>query len=436
MEVTVLEAQYPLTFHKHEAEILGEHLKNRHNIVLIGMKRVGISNFLRFFLYHKDIASTYIGDGKKHVFIPVDLNDLVEREIFPFWTLTLKRIVDAVSIFSDDPKLKKEIEMLFLDSIQSQDLFLTIDSVRKSLLMLVERQFIPTIFFVQFDRMGTVSTQEFLANLQGLKEATNFQLSYVFTSFRPLGMLAPYVFTKASLVVFVHDMYLPPVNKEDVKIIYETYRDRYSLKLTQAVENALFELVDGYVRYLHLALIILNEKKKQKITTKQELSEMLLKDERIYLQSEELWESLMVDEQDVLKKVVKHVTLSAGERALGKYLWETGMISEDGKGNASVFSPLFLTYLKQKEKKTLEAQGTEFTKKEQALFEMLKKNAEVICEREKIIEAVWPEVEELGVTDWAIDRLVARVRGKLRLQKSNFEIQTIKTRGYKLISVS
>jgi DNA-binding winged helix-turn-helix (wHTH) protein len=48
---------------------------------------------------------------------------------------------------------------------------------------------------------------------------------------------------------------------------------------------------------------------------------------------------------------------------------------------------------------------------------------------------VWPEVEELGVSDWAIDRLVARVRNKLKLQKSGFEIQTIKTRGYKLISL-
>ena len=64
----------------------------------------------------------------------------------------------------------------------------------------------------------------------------------------------------------------------------------------------------------------------------------------------------------------------------------------------------------------------------------LKLHKDNICEREKIIEAVWPEVEAFGVSDWAIDRLAARVRQKMKLQKNSFEIQTVKTRGYKLIT--
>lgn len=67
------------------------------------------------------------------------------------------------------------------------------------------------------------------------------------------------------------------------------------------------------------------------------------------------------------------------------------------------------------------------------MFTYLKDHSNEICERERIIENVWPEVEALGVTDWAIDRLVARVRNKLKAQGSKFEIQTIKTRGYKLV---
>ena len=70
------------------------------------------------------------------------------------------------------------------------------------------------------------------------------------------------------------------------------------------------------------------------------------------------------------------------------------------------------------------------------LFTFLKENKDKICEREEIIEVVWPEEEDLGVSDWAIDKLVARVRNKLKLQKNDFEIQTIKTRGYKLIEVN
>src|SRR5438874_3505668 len=93
--MSVIESQYPIRFRKKEAKQLGNYLKNHHCVNLIGMKRVGISNFLRFFINQKDIANTYLADKKTHIFIQVDLNDLVEREIYPFWTLTLKRLVDV-----------------------------------------------------------------------------------------------------------------------------------------------------------------------------------------------------------------------------------------------------------------------------------------------------------------------------------------------------
>ena len=57
---------------------------------------------------------------------------------------------------------------------------------------------------------------------------------------------------------------------------------------------------------------------------------------------------------------------------------------------------------------------------------------EHILEREKIISYVWPEEEEFGVSDWTIDRLVARLRAKLLAQKSEYQLVTVKTRGFKL----
>src|SRR3989344_5070435 len=182
MENSVVEGDYSISFRKDDALVLGRDLDNRRCIVLIGMKRVGISNFLRFFLNNKDVVRTYIGGKTSHVFIPVDLNDLVEKEISPFWILTLKRISDVVSKSSLKKEVKKKIEAFFLDSIQSQDLFLTIDCVRRGLVELTENGFLPTIFFLRFDRMKDAATPEFFGNLQGLKDATHNKLAYVFTS--------------------------------------------------------------------------------------------------------------------------------------------------------------------------------------------------------------------------------------------------------------
>ena len=426
MENSVIEAKYPLTFRKDDAASFGGHLKNRHSVVLIGMKRVGISNFLRFFLNHEGITKTYINDGNAHLFIPIDLNDLVEKEISPFWILTLKRISDLFNKSHLKKEVKKKIETLFLDSIQSQDLFLTIDSVRRSLVELVENGILPTLFFIRFDRIKDAATPEFFANLQGLKDATHHKLNYVFTSYRSLDALSPSVFTKASLSVFSKDLYIKPAKQEDTKTIFKTYRERYKLKLSSLIEQALFDIVDGYIQYLQLSLIYLHERGNF-VKTKDELFEALAKDERILLQSEELWESLEGQEKAILAKLVRGESISEEEKKRVKYLWDTGFAVD-----SKVFSPLFDYYIRQVEKRAPNHM-LEFTKKENLLFNFLKDNTGSVCEREQIVEKVWPEVEALGVSDWAIDRLVARVRSKLKLKVSQFEVQTVRTRGYKLV---
>lgn len=433
MESEITEALYPISFREKDAVELGQFLKNRNSVVLIGIKRVGISNFLRFFLNHKKIAKTYIGDGNSHLFIPVDLNDLVERELFPFWILTLKRIYDVVESSALGKPTKKYVESLFLDSMQSKDTFLTIESVKKSLAKIIQEDVLPTIFFIRFDRLREAITPELFGNLQGLKDAANRKVSYVFTSFRGLTDLVPSVFTKSSVSLFAENMYIRPAKQEDTKIIFETYKERYKLNLASALESPLFEIVDGYVQYLQLALISLHESGKI-FKSKQDIFDFLSKDERIMLQSEELWESLNSAEQNILLKIIKDSKIAFDEKKLASYLWDSGLIDE-GKEKTMVFSPLFSHYLKQRQTAAANNSNIELSKKENLLFTYLKSRVGNICEREEIIQAVWSKEEEFGVSDWAIDRLVARLRVKLKSQKTKFEIQTVKTRGYKMIEV-
>jgi len=429
MDPHVTEASYPISFRHEEAKKLGEYIKQRQSVSLVGMKRVGISNFLRFFLNHKEIVTTYISTDQKHLFIPVDLNDLIEREIYPFWTLVLKRIVDASEASTLSDESKKKINALFLTSIQSQDLFLLIDSIRRALSLIAENDIFPTLFFLRFDRLKDAFNPSFFDNLEGLRDATHERASYVFTSFRSLDSLFPDV--KNRLTVFAQVMAVRPANDEDMDIIYDSYKKRYNFELSSELEKALFRVVNGNVQYLQLALIILNEKKEQKISSKQKLLEVLLNDERITLESEELWESLTKEEKQVLLPVAKGQGVHSDEKAKAMYLWDTGFIWE-GEKSPTVFSPLLEHYLLSKDKEDKKPQLVDLTRKEHLLFRLLESQVGEICEREKIIEVVWPEYQEFGVSDWAIDRLVARVRVKLRQQNSPYEIVTVRTRGYKL----
>lgn len=431
MENAIIEALYPISFRQKDAATLGKHLKNRNSIVLIGMKRVGISNFLRFFLNHKEIAKKYIADGNSHLFIPVDLNDLVEREVFPFWILTLKRILDSAEKSNLKEQTRKYIERLFLDCMQSKDTFLTIESVKKSLAKITQENVFSTLFFIRFDRLKEIVTPELFGNLQGVKDSANRKVSFIFTSFKGLTDIAPDVFTKSSVALFARNMFVRPAEKKDTKIIFDTYKERYRLIFPQTLETSFFEIVDGYVQYLQLALISFHESGKI-FKSKQEIFDFLSTDERIMLQSEELWESLNDAEQNILLKVEKNQAISPEEKKSAAYLWDCGFISEDREKTA-VFSPLFNHYLKQRQLTKNNGSGVELSKKEHLLFTYLKSRIGNICEREEIIQAVWAEVEEVGISDWAIDRLVARLRIKLKSQNSKFEIQTVKTRGYKMV---
>jgi hypothetical protein len=166
----------------------------------------------------------------------------------------------------------------------------------------------------------------------------------------------------------------------------------------------------------------------------QELFNLLAQDERVTLQSEELWESLTDKEKAILHKAAVGLPIEDEDKKEGAYLWDTGFLMER-HGTICVFSPLFQEYIgKQAEMIQPQQSGVHFSRKEHALFTVLESHKDEICEREDIIEAVWPESKDFGISDWAIDRLIARVRTKLRQQGSEFEIRTIRTRGYQLVS--
>lgn len=419
-----IESTYPISFRSEDAQRLGELLKNRRSVVLVGMKRVGISNFLRFFLTHPEAEEKYIQE-KNHIIITVDLHDLVEREIFPFWILTLKRISDFVESHVENKSIKKKVSQLFLDSIQSQDVFLTIDSIKKSIQLLIDEGLLPTIFFIRFDRIIDAATPSFFANFQGLIDATQRKIAFVFTSVRPLSDLSPTIFTKHALSVFTDTIYIKPAKKEDVKIILNAFAKEQNLLLSSTLQNELLRLVDGYNQYLQFALIILKE---QKTVVPPTLSQ-LLSDERIGLQSEELWESLTNEEKHLIEQVAGQKKLKELDRETGGYLFKTGYIDEHDK----IFSKIFEEYVQEKINQKKDHHILELSKKEHLLLTFLEGKHDEICEREEIIEYVWPEAENVGVSDWAIDRLVSRLRSKLKNQNSSIEIITIKTRGYKLM---
>lgn len=429
MVISPIEAKFPLSFRREEAKELGEHIRLRHSVELIGAKRVGISDFLRFFLYRRGIVEKYIDKKQFHLFVAVDLNDLIEREVYPFWILTFKRLVDSVEKFEVGGQLKKEVNQLFLDCIQSQDLFLTRENIRKALMKMSEKEIFPTIFFIRFDRISDVVGSEFFANLEGLVGACAGRLSYIFTSFRKVDEIFAEALDRNFLHVFSNILFIKPLKSGDSKVAFNAFKKRY--KISGKYFKELFKLSGGHLQLLHLAIVSLTSRNGDGKVKKDSLLGIVSSDERINLQSEEIWESLKEGEQAVLVKIHRGEKIKKTDKVEASYLWETGLV-RDRDRSVEIFSPLFENFIKFKIGEVEQEEVVELTKKENLLYEFLLSNLDNICERDKIIEEVWPEEEELGVSDWTIDRLVSRLREKLKKKESGYQIVTVKTRGFKL----
>jgi pSer/pThr/pTyr-binding forkhead associated (FHA) protein len=74
--------------------------------------------------------------------------------------------------------------------------------------------------------------------------------------------------------------------------------------------------------------------------------------------------------------------------------------------------------------------------KEQALFDLLYRNASRVCSKQEIAEAVWPEYQA-EVYDYQIERLVKRLREKLEPDLHNpVLLLTVRGRGYRLVTTA
>ncbi len=223
-------------------------------------------------------------------------------------------------------------------------------------------------------------------------------------------------------------MYLPVATREDMTIIAHTLMEQYHVHPSEKDLEQIIQVSGGYVQYLQYALMHLHDAGDKK--KKDSLLEDLSADEQIVFQSEELFDSLTKVEKDTLVHLRQDGNIPSDGKDKARYLWHTGIVHGD-QTTTEIFSPLFASYIASL---SLNLQlGKDFTKKEFALFTYLESRVGQLCEREAIIETVWPESHEMGVSDWAVDRLVARLRSKLKAQQSHYQIETVVTRGYKLI---
>lgn len=435
----ILETSYPPTFRAKDAETLATYIKRGESVCLVAMKKMGIANFCRFFCFHPQVKKRYFDkEANKFLFIYCDLNclrELSERAFFEYVTSSLH---DAIRESALSEKVKSGVKTLVENRSQITNLQGVFDTLVQ-LIKLVSSETDVTVvfFFIRFDRLHTLFHSLFFAALQSLADVARFRLLYVTTSVRPLKDFYYKDLADSETIFFPQSCYLKPISLCDLHSIAKQLNltKDYDQTLTSQNINTIFSLGGGHIMLTRLILMAWSEGalngNGKTITT-----EALLKNERIYMACEEIWTNLTKPEKDFLSALV-YKKRSMQPSSDVHYLVDTGTIIGDRSG-WRCFSPLFEQWIINHEKHLRINHGShELTPKERLLLNVLTARENSLCDRDSIIEGVWPEYQQvdLTVSDWAIDRLVSRLRHKLQERNDGYEILTMRGKGFKLIKM-
>lgn len=418
------EVSYPATFRKHETDEVLSLLASKQSLTLVGMKRVGVSNFLRFLANHPEVNKPSKG-SRERLFVYLDANDLTEISLRQYWLLLLKRLVDAsINVPTSQAHIIPKRYDDLVKSGGSEDILL-LEALKEVVNLYAQADINVIIILARFDRLLPVFSEQFFGNLQSIIETAGNHISYVFTSYLPFHILCPQIYFSGSFSMFAKPYYLLPAESKDSAVIVEAFEKQRNITLPKLLRDPVIKLAGGHVQLLQLCLVVINEEFLKHHPDEKTLLLALNSDERILLQCDEIFESLTKNEQQYL--LAK--SINAAEPS--DYLIKTGIIESGGTHLA--FSPIFNYYLqqKQKEKSVPFRPFSQLTRKESALLTYLNDKKSEICTRDELIGVVWPEFED--ISDWALDQLVSRLRKKLDVLDGGMHIVTNRGQGYQLV---
>ena len=217
-------------------------------------------------------------------------------------------------------------------------------------------------------------------NLRALRDEFKYTLTYVISTRRPLDKTSEF-----AELFFANTIHLGGLSLEDATWSINQFQSRRKLTWTDETVKAIYALSKGYPSMLRAVceahasgVPLIVDELRQSSAVRQRI--------------EEFWEDSPSVELITLSGLENHPLLSA----------------RSGTSEAE-----------------------ELTALEKRLLDYLKGHQDVICTKEELITAVWPEEKLVaGLRDDSLTQLVHRLRDKIDPAKTN-KIQTIPGRGYR-----
>jgi DNA-binding winged helix-turn-helix (wHTH) protein/energy-coupling factor transporter ATP-binding protein EcfA2 len=258
--------------------------------------------------------------------------------------------------------------------------------------LLEQMQHTPAVclLFDRFDSLVHDSVDEkvrlaIAANLRALRDAHKYNLTYVVATRKPLD---PH--SELAELFFAHTLWLGPLAESEVRWNIARYTERKSLTWDESVIQAILGVSRGYPSILRAVCEAYDSGASLDIRS-------LVEHPAVRRRVDEFWADRPGTEELRLSGLLNHPLLEAARTS--------GTVDT-----------------------------TQLTAKEHLLWEYIQAHPGLVCEKDELIRAVWPEdrIFERGIRDDSLAQLVRRLREKIEPDPSTpLHIHTIPGRGYR-----
>ena len=234
--------------------------------------------------------------------------------------------------------------------------------------------------------------------------------------------------------LFSYIAYYPFYGRTDTIGFIDHLVKKWNISFDAGQREAIADLCGGYFWLVKQAVIFSKDNPKLP-------PENFFRYEGVKIALEQLYASLLQSERDVLHNIVLgHKTEDILQKHSYNHLEKIGLINKGGI-TIQLLESYIREFLPKMKVELIEDRifinlvnvDNQFSKKEKKVFKVLIKNTNRVVTRDELAKAIWPINTEDYYSDWAVDRLVARLRSKIAdLGMTREAVKTVRNQGYTL----
>jgi len=425
---------------------------------LVGVSNVGKSHLLRAWR-RPEVVRAYLDEAADGLgFVYIDFNLMLEMSEQGFYELILRTVLTILRELPTEPEIYDQVNEAYRRVVEPTNPFQVPLSFNEGIFTLCEdwpRQLV--FLFDEFDEVFQGIDERVFLNLRAIRDRYPDQLTYVVATLQRLSesRRGPEIGEFSEL--FAHDTrYLGMLGKRDSLRLIDEFAEEEGLTFTPEDRAFVLAQAGGHPGLLRAVCYVLaralerDEPGRVRAADYRLLRERLEDDLTVRGECVKLWNHLPTELQGALMDFLAGNEI---DRVSLRRLQEKGVLIKDQNGAYHLPGKAFEGMARRQRLLKepiqpgvhLDIEAGEvyvnghavpvLTDLEYRLMLLLYGHIDKICDKYRIVEAVWGEDYIEEVDDARIEKLVSRLRQKIEPDPANPRyLVTVRGRGYRLLS--